>query len=47
MVALGEACFLGLTGASVMHAFKLAPLIAAGPLPFALTDIFKLAAMLL
>jgi len=41
-LALGAACFFGLTVPSVLHAFKLDPKIAAGPLTLALTDIFTL-----
>ena len=41
-LALCAACFFGLTVPSLLHAFKLDPKIAAGPLTLALTDIFTL-----
>ena len=41
-LALGAACFIGLTVPSVLHASKCDPKIAAGPLTLALTDIFTL-----
>jgi magnesium transporter len=41
-LALCAACFFGLTIPSVLHAFKLDPKIAAGPVTLALTDIFTL-----
>ena len=41
-LALCAACFFGLTVPSVLHAFKLDPKIAAGPVTLALTDIFTL-----
>lgn len=52
-LALCAACFFGLTVPSVLHAFKLDPKIAAGPVTLALTDLstllfyFTLAAILL
>ena len=41
-LSLCMACFLGLTVPSVLHALKLDPKVAAGPLTLALTDIFTL-----
>ena len=41
-LALCAACFFGLTVPSALHAFKLDPKIAAGPVTLALTDIFTL-----
>jgi magnesium transporter len=41
-LALCTACFFGLTVPSVLHAVKLDPKIAAGPVTLALTDIFTL-----
>jgi magnesium transporter len=41
-LALCAACFFGLTVPSLLHAFKLDPKIAAGPITLALTDIFTL-----
>ena len=41
-LALCAACFFGLTVPALLHAFKLDPKIAAGPLTLALTDIFTL-----
>jgi len=41
-LALGAACFFGLTVPTLLHAFKLDPKIAAGPLTLALTDLFTL-----
>ena len=41
-LALCAACFFGLTVPSVLHAFKLDPKIAAGPVTLALTDLFTL-----
>ena len=41
-LALCAACFFGLPVPSLLHAFKLDPKIAAGPLTLALTDIFTL-----
>ncbi len=41
-LALCTACFFGLTVPSVLHAAKLDPKIAAGPVTLALTDIFTL-----
>jgi len=40
------ACFLGLTVPSILHALKLDPKIAAGPVTLALTDIFTSAVLL-
>jgi len=41
-LSLCMACFLGLTVPTVLHALKLDPKVAAGPLTLALTDIFTL-----
>jgi magnesium transporter len=41
-LALCAACFFGLTVPALLHAFKLDPKIAAGPLTLALTDVFTL-----
>ncbi len=41
-LALCAACFFGLTIPSLLHALKLDPKIAAGPVTLALTDIFTL-----
>jgi magnesium transporter len=41
-LALCAACFFGLTVPSALHAFKLDPKIAAGPVTLAFTDIFTL-----
>jgi magnesium transporter len=41
-LALAAACFIGLTVPWLLHAFKLDPKIAAGPLTLALTDLFTL-----
>ena len=41
-LALGAACFFGLTVPAVLHALKLDPKIAAGPVTLAFTDIFTL-----
>lgn len=41
-LALGAACFFGLTVPTLLHAFKLDPKIAAGPVTLAFTDIFTL-----
>jgi magnesium transporter len=41
-LALCAACFFGLSVPSVLHAWKLDPKIAAGPLTLALTDVFTL-----
>jgi len=52
-LALCAACFFGLTVPSVLHALKLDPKIAAGPLTLALTDLttvlvyFSMAAFIL
>lgn len=45
-VAIGSACFFGLTVPAVLHALKLDPKIAAGPVTLALTDIATLLAYL-
>lgn len=42
LLALGAACFFGLTVPALLHALKLDPKIAAGPVTLALTDIFTL-----
>lgn len=42
VLALGAACFFGLSVPTVLHACKLDPKIAAGPVTLALTDIFTL-----
>jgi magnesium transporter len=42
LLALCAACFFGLTVPAVLHALKLDPKIAAGPLTLALTDLFTL-----
>lgn len=41
-LALCAACFFGLSVPALLHAFKLDPKIAAGPVTLALTDIFTL-----
>ena len=41
-LALGAACFFGLTVPAVLHALRLDPKIAAGPVTLAFTDIFTL-----
>lgn len=41
-LSLCMACFLGLTVPTVLHALKLDPKVAAGPLTLALTDVFTL-----
>ena len=41
-LALGAACFFGLTVPTLLHAFKLDPKIAAGPVTLAFTDISTL-----
>lgn len=41
-LALGAACFFGLSVPALLHALKLDPKIAAGPLTLAFTDIFTL-----
>jgi aminobenzoyl-glutamate transport protein len=41
-LSLCMACFLGLTVPTVLHALKLDPKVAAGPVTLALTDIFTL-----
>ncbi len=41
-LALCAACFFGLSVPSLLHACKLDPKIAAGPVTLALTDIFTL-----
>jgi magnesium transporter len=42
LLALLAACFLGVSIPSLLHALKLDPKIAAGPVTLALTDIFTL-----
>ena len=42
LLALGAACFFGLTVPAVLHALRLDPKIAAGPVTLAFTDIFTL-----
>jgi magnesium transporter len=42
LLALGAACFFGLSVPTLLHALKLDPKIAAGPVTLALTDIFTL-----
>jgi magnesium transporter len=42
LLTLCAACFFGLTVPAVLHAFKLDPKIAAGPVTLAFTDIFTL-----
>ena len=42
VLALGAACLCGLTVPAALHALKLDPKIAAGPVTLALTDIFTL-----
>jgi magnesium transporter len=42
LLALGAACFFGLSIPTLLHALKLDPKIAAGPVTLALTDIFTL-----
>ena len=42
LVALFGACFFGLSVPSLLHALRLDPKIAAGPITLALTDIFTL-----
>jgi magnesium transporter len=42
LLTLYAACFFGLTVPAVLHAFKLDPKIAAGPVTLAFTDIFTL-----
>ena len=41
-LALCAACFFGLSVPSLLHAFKLDPKIAAGPVTLAFTDVFTL-----
>ena len=41
-LALGAACFFGLTVPALLHALKLDPKIAAGPITLAFTDVFTL-----
>jgi magnesium transporter len=41
-LALGAACFFGLTVPTLLHALKLDPKIAAGPVTLAFTDVFTL-----
>ena len=42
LLALGAACFFGLSVPALLHALKLDPKIAAGPVTLAFTDIFTL-----
>lgn len=42
VLALGAACFFGLTVPAALHGLKLDPKIAAGPVTLAITDIFTL-----
>jgi magnesium transporter len=42
LLALCAACFLGLTIPAALHALRLDPKIAAGPVTLAFTDIFTL-----
>jgi len=42
LLAMGAACLLGLSVPAVLHALKLDPKIAAGPVTLAFTDIFTL-----
>ena len=42
LLTLCAACFFGLTVPALLHAFKLDPKIAAGPVTLAFTDIFTL-----
>ena len=42
VLALGAACFFGLSVPALLHALKLDPKIAAGPVTLAFTDIFTL-----
>jgi magnesium transporter len=42
LLALGAACFFGLTVPTALHALRLDPKIAAGPVTLAFTDIFTL-----
>lgn len=42
LLALGAACFFGLTVPAALHALRLDPKIAAGPVTLACTDIFTL-----
>jgi len=42
LLTLCAACFFGLTVPAVLHAFRLDPKIAAGPVTLAFTDIFTL-----
>ncbi len=42
LLALCAACFFGLTVPALLHALKLDPKIAAGPVTLAFTDIFTL-----
>lgn len=41
-LSLSMACFLGLTVPTILHALKLDPKVAAGPLTLGLTDVFTL-----
>jgi magnesium transporter len=42
LLALCAACFFGLSVPALLHALKLDPKVAAGPLTLAFTDIFTL-----
>jgi len=42
LMAVGAACFFGMSVPAVLHALRLDPKIAAGPVTLALTDIFTL-----
>ena len=42
LLALGAACFFGLSVPALLHALKLDPKIAAGPVTLAFTDVFTL-----
>jgi len=42
LLTLCAACFFGFTVPALLHAFKLDPKIAAGPVTLAFTDIFTL-----
>ena len=42
LLTLCAACFWGLTVPAVLHAFKLDPKIAAGPITLAFADVFTL-----
>jgi magnesium transporter len=42
MLSLGAACVLGLSIPALLHALRLDPKIAAGPVTLAITDVFTL-----